>query len=122
MFGIGTRGGGNVVAVADIDSGSAGVAIISFGDTPKLLAFAREELPLEKRSDDALSKSIVQAFATAAEKAAKEYSGDGSPKRVAQCYCVLGSPWTDSFAGEAFSHFERETVVTDDMIGTLAKQ
>ena len=122
MFGIGTRGGGNVVAVADIDSGSAGVAIIAFGDTPKLLAFAREDLPLEKRSDDALSKAIVQAFATAAEKAASEYRGEGSPKRIAQCYCVLGTPWTQSYAGEAFSHFERETVVTDDMIGTLAKQ
>jgi hypothetical protein len=122
MFGIGKRGGGNVVAVADIDSGSAGVAIIAFGDSPKLLAFAREDLPLEKRSDDALESAIIQAFATAAEKAAKEYRGDGGPKRIAQCYCVLGSPWTHSYAGEAFSHFERETVVTDDMIGQLAKQ
>ena len=53
MFGIRKGGSGKIFAVADIGSGSAGVAIIAEGETPQLFALARETLPLDQRSEAA---------------------------------------------------------------------
>lgn len=121
MLGRGTRASGGTVAIADIGSGSAGVAIVQTGTPPRVLALAREFLPLEGRADAALKSGVVQALSTAGDKALAEFAAaKGAP--VSSCYCVIGAPWSRSFAGGASQCFERPTAITDAMIGELAKQ
>lgn len=121
MFGIGKGSNGKVVAVADIGSGSAAVGIFQTGASPRLLSFVRESLPLEKRPDDALAAGVVQMLSSAGEKALAEYTTQKGP-RISSCYCIVGAPWTRSFAGEALAELKAETTITDDMIADLAKQ
>jgi len=118
---MGTSLGGKVVAVADIGSASAGFAVFRTGRAPQLYAFARESLPFENRSDNALATGVVQALSTACEKALTEYAAQKGP-RISSSYCVVGAPWTHSFAGAALGELKREATITDAMISGLAKQ
>lgn len=120
MFG--TRSNRKIVALATIESGSAALALFATGPTPELLAYAREELPLEERQKAALRTSIVQALAAAGEKVLAEYSKAAGRERVSTCYCIVGAPWSRSFAGAGHSKLERPTAITDEMISALAKQ
>lgn len=121
MFGVGKGAGGKIAAVADIASASAGVAIFEAGAQPKILAIAREDLPPEDRTKDALRSGIAQALSTAGEKALAEFSKKNAGEKISLCYCVVGAPWTRSFAGAARSRFEKATPITGAMIAGLAK-
>ncbi|MDR3571360.1 MAG: hypothetical protein P4L81_04130 [Candidatus Pacebacteria bacterium] len=119
MFG--KRSNGQVVAIALIESGSAGIALLKTGQQPELLAHAREELALEVRSKEAQLSGVLQALATAGEKVLAEYTKVGK-KAISTCYVVVGSPWSRSFSGSAGTKLDRATAITDAMISELAKQ
>jgi len=113
--------GGNVIAVVDIASASAGVAIFQTGDSPRLIAFARESLSLEERSDDALSTGVIQMLASAGEKVVAQYALEKGP-RISSCYCIIGAPWTHTFAGRSTTEFKIDATITEAMINDMAKQ
>ncbi|HEV3245123.1 MAG TPA: hypothetical protein VG102_02100 [Candidatus Paceibacterota bacterium] len=121
MFGKKASAGG-VVAVVDIESGSAGVAIVKTGGPGQVLAYAREHLSLEERAKESLRSAIIQALVAAGEKALTAHANNGGPKQLSACYCVIGAPWTSSFAGSARSKLEHPAVITDKQISALAKQ
>jgi hypothetical protein len=108
-------------AVALIESGSACVAIARSG-TAEVLAHAREDLPLEGREKSGLRSGVIQALATAGDKAVAAYAKSGASVKVGTCYCVIGAPWTRSFAGSAHTHLEQPSTISDNMIADLAKQ
>lgn len=114
--------GQHLVAIARIESAGVGVAILKVGSESELLINVAESLPLEDRTKEALRLGILQTFSAAADKAVAEYAKFPSHHRVTSCYCVIGAPWTRSFAGSAHTELGTVTVISDEMIGSLAKQ
>ena len=112
---------GTVVAIARVENGSASIAVLKTGEAG-VLAHAREDLPLEGRDKKGLRSGVLQALSTASEKAVAAYAKSGNPARITSCYCIVGAPWARSFTGSAHAALEKPSVVSDDMIGSLAKQ
>ncbi len=121
MFGVGKSKGGLTIAIVSIESGSAMVAILTAGRGPELLAYAREELPLQERAKDAVRSGVIQALRTAGEKALVQYANASGRSAVASCYCIVSAPWTHSFSEMARSRMKEATLITDQSIGALAK-
>ncbi|HUO50768.1 MAG TPA: hypothetical protein VMU25_04370 [Candidatus Paceibacterota bacterium] len=121
MFG--HRSGGDIVALADIRSGSAAVAIIEIGTPLRIIAFAREHLPLEKRSESALMSGVIQALGVAGDAALKEFATSSAKhKRISKCICIVGAPWTQSIVGTADTHFEKDTTITEAIVNNHAQK
>lgn len=119
MFG--KRSDKAVIAAVTIESGGAGVALIAQGKEPHLLSYAREDLQLESRSKNSLCAGVIQALGNAVDKALAAVAKDGAV-RVSGVYCVVGAPWTRSFADSAHAEFERPSTISDAMISSMAKQ
>ncbi len=108
-------------AIALIESGSASVAIIE-SVAGAILAHAKEELPLEGRDKDGLRSGVLEALSKAADTAVASYAKSSTAAVITTCYCVIGAPWSRSFAGEAHSELEQPSAISDEMIGALAKE
>jgi hypothetical protein len=127
MFGITTgRTREKIIAVADIGSGSAAVAILALHpDKPAaVLAASRSVLPIEERTQEATIAGIGAHLAKSGEDAQKAYAaraGKGM-KSVGSLLCVMRAPWSRSRVVQASSVFEHETLVTGELIAGLAQQ
>ncbi len=111
-----------IVAVADIGSGSAGVAILAIGDTHcRILVSERRSLSLEERVPEAtvaaIGKHLVEAGKSALEK--HRARKGAMPKAV---YAVIRSPWTRSKTLRAHVSFEESRRISGALIAQLAQQ
>lgn len=124
MFGK-TSIGERVVAVADIGSGSAAVALLAVGkEGPStILCAARTVLPFENRSDDATAKGIVASLDAAAHKALADYAASPLGTRpISGAYAIIRAPWTRSKTLRAEAQLDRQSKITNVMIDDLATQ
>ncbi|OGG49848.1 hypothetical protein A2763_01495 [Candidatus Kaiserbacteria bacterium RIFCSPHIGHO2_01_FULL_54_36] len=124
MFGIHLGGKHEkVIAVADIGSGSAAVALLARGDDNRMriLGAERRVLPYEERASEAtvagIGKQLVEAGQHVLER--HKTKNGALPSAV---YAVIRAPWARSKTVRTRSKFEQETRITGDMIGGLAHQ
>lgn len=112
-----------IVAVADIGSGSAGVAVISVSpDGPaRIISAERGRLPFEERGTDATITGLAAQLSAAGEKALAAYRESGATSPISSAYAVIRVPWTRSKTIRAMSTFPEEQEVTDAMIAEVAK-
>jgi hypothetical protein len=114
-----------IIAVADVGSGSAAVALLAMrANAPAtVIASSRISLPFEERITDAAARGIIASLTEAGTKALKEYSV--SPYKnmpITSVYAVIRAPWTRSKTQRASSTFDKDTRITDVMIAALAQQ
>ncbi len=94
MFGIQLgRAREKIIAVADIGSGSAALAIVAVGKAgpARILAAERRALPLEERSPSAIVAALGAHLVEVGQKVLSDYqkSGGGAPESV---YALIGPP------------------------------
>ncbi len=125
MFGI-TRGKKreSIIAVADVESGSAGVAILSLRPkTPaQILVAVRSALPYEDRTEEQAKAGVLTQLNDAAEKALAAYRALGRKTPIASASAVIRAPWTHSKTLYMTSVLKGEEKITDKTIGTIAQQ
>ena len=116
---------GKTVAVADIGSGSAGVAILSVrpGEPARIIAAERCVLPFENRDTDATISGVLAQLSAAGEKALAGYRArvgqDAAP--ISKAYAIIRVPWTHSKTIRAGSQFPDDTLIEGEMVAGLAR-
>jgi len=112
-----------IVVVADIGSGSAGVAIIAISpDLPaRVIVAERSRLPFEERSVEATIAGITAQLSSAGEKALAAYAATSGASPISAAYAVIRAPWTRSKTIRAMSKFPEEQQVTDTLITETAR-
>ena len=112
-----------IVAVADIGSGSAGVAVIAISpDRPaRIISVERGRLPFEDRTIEATIAGIAAQLSSAGEKALTAYRESGATAPVSSAYAIIRVPWTRSKTIRAMSKFPEDRQVTDAMITEVAE-
>ena len=115
-----------VVAIADIGSGSVGLAITMLHDDApaSVLAASRGILPIEERSSDATASGIAELLSKVGADVTKAYAEHAGKhmRAVEDVFVIIRAPWSRSKTVCASQTFEKETVITDSMIGDLAKK
>lgn len=115
-----------IVAVADVGSGSAGVAILAIrpGLPASVIVAERTLLPLEERTRDATVAGVGEQLTKAAENVAKAYRAHIEKGRgaVSGLSVILRPPWSRSKTAHATAAYKKETFITDGMIKELAKK
>lgn len=124
MFGLHARSAkGDLVAVVDIGSGSAGVGLVSLASgTAELVASARASLPFEERSKDAMVTGIAAQISAAGKSALAQYVQAGEPQSISKVYAILRAPWTNSKTTMSSGAFPEDTRITEQLIGQLAQE
>lgn len=127
MFSIGSaRTREKVIAVADIGSGSAGVAILSLhkGEPARILAAERCVLPFENRDADATVSGVLAQLSLAAEKALAAYRASKGDSRapVSKVYAVIRVPWTRAKTIHAGAVFSEDTLIKEGVVAQLARE
>ncbi len=125
MFGKRLAHSGKIVAVADIGSASAAVALVAIhpGAPAEVLVAERATLTIEERSKEATIAAIGEHLVQAGQKVVKKYSAQtGKAPSVRQLYCIIRSPWSRSRTTDAYAKTSRDVIVTQAMIGSLATQ
>jgi hypothetical protein len=118
-----SRSGGKIVVIADIGGGGSAVGLIKTKSAgpAELAAYARVHANLEERDRaralSQLSSSLKDA-AQAAHTAAAQQKLFG-PREL---YAVVHAPWIASKTLSAQRAFDKETRITDALIGELAKE
>ncbi len=88
-----------------------------------VIAASRVSLPFEERSVDAIGKAIIASLSEAGEKARAAYAAsDYKNATIVKACAVIRAPWTRSKVERATNAMEKDTRITDAMIGTLAQQ
>lgn len=117
---------GRTIAVADVSSGSAGVAIVeTFAKGPaRVMAAERSILPLGERSAEADTAGVVGKVGETAQKALAAYSGrsDKATAHVSLAYAVVRAPWARTRTVRTEHVFENDTRIESAMVASLAKQ
>ncbi|MDO8576496.1 MAG: hypothetical protein Q7R90_04220 [bacterium] len=124
MFGIHLgRAREKIIAVADIGSGSAALAIIAIppGGPARLLVARRSILPLEERMPAAIVAAIGSHLLETGQQVLAEYHKQGG-RQPESVYAVIRAPWTQSKTIGARITFPKPTKVTGAMISKLAQQ
>lgn len=121
MFGISGHPGKRV-AVADIGSGSAGVAIISIqeGKPAHIESLHRSVLPLEERTPAAVIAGIKNALSESAEKAIADARVE--KKAIDSVFGIIRAPWVRSKTICASKKSPNEERITNDSISALGKE
>lgn len=126
MFRLAGKHRGKIVAVADIASGSAGVAIVEIESNgpARILAAERSVLPFEDRSPDATISGVIAQLEDAAQKALASYTTrkDKKNPHVPNMYAVIRPPWSHSKTIQASAEFPAETRVEEQTISSLAQE
>src|SRR3989344_6969762 len=117
---------GKTVAVADIGSGSVGVAILAttHKGPSSVLAAAHATLPLEERSPEANLSGILGKVGEVAQKALTVHAekSRAHATHVSRVYAVVRAPWTRSKTMRAEHAFDADTRIDKSVISALAKQ
>ncbi len=126
MFSFGARRE-KPVLIADIESGSVGVAIaiLKKGAPVKILVCKRAHLPLIERDEAHVTSSIITLFSETVPVVLKEYTESEHAARYGAAQSltvVVGSPWVRSRSAGAEDLFTEEKTITDAMIKELAKR
>jgi hypothetical protein len=112
-----------LIALADIGSADAGVALIAVGETTRVITAQRESLPLEERPQETNASLVVQQLSSAGEKALASLAQSAFKGRSIDAICaIVGAPWARTFSARATSVFQEETAITAAMISALAQQ
>src|SRR5262245_48863492 len=113
-----------IFAVADIGSGSGGVAILATNKhgPAEILAAERCALSFEERTLDATIAGINAKLSEAAEKAFAFAKANASIRHVDKVYAVIRGPWTHSTAVRVTSHLQEERKIDAGIINSLAAQ
>lgn len=124
MFGLHLgRAREKIIAVADIGSGSAALAIVSVPkDGPvRIRAAERRFLPLEERTPEAIVAAVGTHLKEAGQHvlASLQKNGATMPQSV---YAVIRAPWTRSKTVQTHMAFLEVTRITSKLIGELAQQ
>jgi hypothetical protein len=123
MFGIHLgREREKVVVIADIGSGSAGVAIATMraGGPAVVLAAQRCILPIEERTEAATIAGIGEQISKAAKAALMTYREKKHTHAPEELYCIMRAPWTRSKTTQVEWSFDIETIITEKVIEGLA--
>lgn len=112
-----------IVAVADIGSGSAALALIAIPKKGpvRIVAAKRSILSLEERAPAAIAVAIGAHLLEAGQQVLAEYHKKGGPLPES-VYAVIRAPWTNSKTIRAHTDFPEVTRITGTMIRTLAQQ
>ncbi len=115
------------VLIADIESGSVGVAfaLIKKNAPVKILVSKRAHLPLIERDAAHVTSSIITLFSETVPVLLKEYTESEHFARYGAAQSltvVVGSPWVRSRSSGAEDLFTEEETITDAMIKELAKR
>ena len=112
-----------IIAVADIGSGSAALAIVAVpAEGPvRVLCAERSFLPLEERVPQAVVAALGTHLVEVGQKvlAAHQKNGGAAPQSI---YVIVRAPWTRSKTVKAQESFPEATKITEKMIGKLAQQ
>ena len=113
----------DVVAVADIGSGSASVAImrVSKSGASVVLTQHRTELPFEKRTEAQTTVQIIVALADAAHKAHAAYQKTmNAPVRA--LYVIVRGPWAQTSIFEGKESFDHDTKITESVLDAIGQK
>jgi hypothetical protein len=117
---------GNVVAVADVGSGGVAVAIVAVtANAPlKVLAVRRSVFPQEKRTPEQLNSLVISQLGIVADAAIADHAATHQKAHgtVTSASAVIRTPWTHSSTVRVMTRFEKEKVITQDLINTTAQQ
>ncbi len=124
MFGR-QRQKGNAVLVADVDDTSVGVCILqtTASGPARILVSDRQTLPIENRSPAQGASAITQLLETCADAVVKKYQTDtprGAPPSAV--YAIIKAPWTRFRTVQAEEEFEKEQMVTQDIVTSISKK
>ena len=124
MFGIHLgRQREKIVAIADIGSGSAAVALVAVprNAPARVLGAERRFLPVEERSPEAIIAALGTHLVEAGQQVLTSYqkNGAGFPDMV---YCVIRAPWTRSKTVGTVMDFPEPAKISEKTIGGLAQQ
>lgn len=119
MFGLHAHAQHETVAVVDIDSGSAAVAIVTLekGKPAHILSYHRQGVAIAERSNEAIAGAIARAVETAAGEAAS--SGLPRPSVV---YVFFHAPWARSTVVHAIQTSDTDIKITEAIIADTAKE
>ncbi len=112
-----------IIAVADIGSGSAALALVAVPakGPVRVLSAERRFLPLEERAPGAIEAAIGTHLVEAGKSVLTAHQKKGGPQ-PASVYAVVRAPWTRSKTAEAHTSFPKTTKITGAMIAKLADQ
>ena len=121
MFGISTPHTGKRIAVADIGSGSAGVAILSLhhGKPAQIESAHRTVLPIEERTPEASIAGLKTALSESAEKA---LAGTKTKGAIHSVYAVIRPPWVRSKTICAAKKFPKDERVSSEVLSGLGSE
>ena len=117
---------GKLVAVADVGTGSAAIALMTIepGAPARVIAAERAILPIETRSQDATITGVATQLTVAGEKIQKTHSalmqkGAGPVKEL---FVILRAPWVRSRVARALATFKGDSLITSRMITDMAEK
>lgn len=110
--------------VADIESGSVGLAILSLvpGKPARIRAVARTSFSLEEKTPEQSRADIAQAMPELAAALFAQYAKGKGTAQPERGYVVLHAPWVRSFGARVHGNLGSERVIEDDMVRTLARE
>ena len=115
-----------VVAVVDIGSASAAVAILVIGPdgSASVIAAERVQLSIEQRTQDAAIAGIGESLKTAGENVQKKYAASKQKSNAAidELFVIMHAPWSRSQTARATATFKDDVLITDRIISDLAKK
>lgn len=122
-----TRQKGVPVLVADIESGSAGAAIVFVhtGGAARVLASERAMLSIEERISNHRVRAAVKLMGEIAAHVAGKYNASDSAKKyghVQKMCAIVGAPFCRSRSVSAEEYFKEDEMVTEHMIEALAQR
>ncbi len=123
-FIFGKSHGNKIIAVADIGSGSAAVAIIALEahGQSRVIAAHRSFLSYEERTEEATIAGIAANLSEAGQKTLAMYAN--SPykgTRLSGVYGIIRAPWTQSKTVRSSSLFTKETLITNNVVNGMAQ-
>ena len=114
---------GSIVAIADIDSDSVGMALEHMGGdaSPSLVYAERFYLPHERRSPGHTDSAVIALLADACTKAAEALARMERGDSVECCYAILGTPWVHSATVRVETKFEYPKKISEGIIVSLSQ-
>lgn len=116
-----------VIAIADIDSDSAGacIALVRDGAPAAIICAERSALTFDERPKEQAVTSVLSLLEDATTKVLRVYSklhSKGNPRPVSSVHAIIHSPLIISQTSLATTSFEHEKQITNEVIGGLAKE
>src|SRR3989344_3026234 len=122
MEGVLSRRRDKTIAVVDVESGSAGVAILSLGQTgARVISNAR--ISSGNSSEAGMQTVALSTALRSAAKQALEFAALAESRQpIKEVYAVLHAPLVHSGMARASRLFDNETRINDSFIGQVAKE